>query len=90
MPEISSFYGIVIAMYWKEHGVPHFHVQAAGFKASLTIDSLEILAGELPPRALRLVGEWAELHRDELHENWRRARPAGRFSPSNRCPKIRA
>jgi len=25
MPEISRFFGIVIAVYWHEHGVPHFH-----------------------------------------------------------------
>lgn len=25
MPTISVFYGIVIEMYWREHGPPHFH-----------------------------------------------------------------
>lgn len=74
MPRISSFYGIVISMYWREHGVPHFHVKVAEFKATVAIDGLEVLGGSLPPRAVRLIGEWAELHRDELHENWRRAR----------------
>jgi hypothetical protein len=37
------------------------------------IESLEPLRGELPSRALRLVREWAELHRDELEANWARA-----------------
>ena len=74
MPRISTFYGIVISMYWREHGVPHFHVTTAEFKATVAIDSLEVLAGSLPPRAVRLIREWAELHRDELHENWLRAR----------------
>jgi hypothetical protein len=74
MPRISSFYGIVITMYWKEHGVPHFHVRAAEFEATVAIDTLELLGGTLPTRALRLVGEWASLHRGELHDNWRRAR----------------
>ena len=74
MPRISSFYGIVITMYRKEHGVPHFHVQMADFKATVAIDTLEPLAGDLPPRAIRLIGEWGALHRDELHQNWLRAR----------------
>jgi hypothetical protein len=40
----------------------------------LTIDGVEVLAGGLPPRALRLVKEWATAHEDELRENWDRAR----------------
>jgi hypothetical protein len=28
----------------------------------------------MPPRALRFIREWAELHRDELMANWNRAR----------------
>ena len=52
--------------------------------AQRAIDSLEILAGSLPDRAVRLVREWAELHRAELAENWMRARdgqPLERIAP---------
>jgi hypothetical protein len=73
VPRISSFYGIVIEMYY-EHGVPHFHVRYAEYDASITIETLEVLGGSLPRRAQRLVTEWAELHRDELLANWQRAR----------------
>jgi hypothetical protein len=45
MPRICEFYGIAIAMYYAEHGAPHFHALYAGHEASLAIDSLEILAG---------------------------------------------
>lgn len=38
------------------------------------IETLEIVEGELPRRALALVLEWAALHRDELRENWELAR----------------
>lgn len=69
-----EFYGIAIAMYYAEHGVPHFHALYAGDDASIAISSLDVLAGSLPDRALRLVREWADLHRAELEENWRRAR----------------
>jgi Domain of unknown function (DUF4160) len=40
------------------------------FVAQIELGSLEILNGSLPPRALRLVREWARLHPDELAENW--------------------
>jgi uncharacterized protein DUF4160 len=55
MPRISAFYGIVIAMFYEEHGVPHFHARYAGERASIAIATLEVLAGSLPERALRLV-----------------------------------
>lgn len=74
MPRISAFYGIVIAMYYREHGRPHFHAIYSGSEAAIAIDTLEVLAGALPPRALRLVSEWAAAHRDDLGANWQRAR----------------
>jgi hypothetical protein len=46
----------------------------AGQQTSVAIATLEVLAGSLPERALRLVREWAALHRGELEENWLRAR----------------
>lgn len=84
MPRISEFYGIAIAMYYAEHGVPHFHAIYADADASIAIGSLELLAGSLPERALRLVREWAELHRSELEDDWSRARngkPLERIAP---------
>jgi hypothetical protein len=74
MPRLSSFYGMVVAMYYKEHGVPHFHVRYAEHDATISIDSLDVLAGSLPRRALNLAREWASLHRGELLANWERAR----------------
>jgi hypothetical protein len=74
MPRISAFYGLVITMYYREHGVAHFHVRFAEHDASIAIESLELLEGRLPDRAFRLAREWAALHRDELLANWERAR----------------
>jgi Domain of unknown function (DUF4160) len=81
VPTISAFYGIVIAMYYAEHGRPHFHVRYAEHRASIAIDTLEVLAGGLPEQALRLVSEWATLHRFELAVNWRRARDGAPLAP---------
>jgi Domain of unknown function (DUF4160) len=73
VPRISSFYGIAIAMYYREHGPPHFHALYGEHEAAVAIESLEVIAGFLPPRALRLVRAWARVHREELAGNWQRA-----------------
>jgi len=74
MPCICQFFGIVIYMYYNDHIPPHFHAEYAEHEATLSVESLEILSGELPRRARALVVEWASLHRAELHANWDRAR----------------
>lgn len=74
MPEISRFFGIVIKMYYNDHFPPHFHAEYGEFIAEIGIETLEIIRGKLPRRALTLVLEWASLHRDELKQNWDRAR----------------
>jgi hypothetical protein len=83
MPEISRFLGIVIGMFYSEHGVAHFHAIYGEHEASIEIESGTV-HGALPPRALRLVLEWAALHKAELLENWRLARlgePLTRIAP---------
>jgi hypothetical protein len=74
MPRISSFYGIVIYMYFKEHNPPHFHAEYGDFDAEIAIESLAVLAGKLPPKAMGLVSEWASLHQEELMKNWNNLR----------------
>ena len=74
MPTISRFFGITIAMFFNDHGFPHFHARHADGEAKIRIDNLEVIDGSLGRRQLRFVLAWAELHREELEENWRRAR----------------
>lgn len=69
MPTISVFYGIVIAMFYNDHDPPHFHARYAEYRARVAIDG-DVLDGDLPPRAARLVREWAGLHREELEQDW--------------------
>jgi hypothetical protein len=83
MPEISRFLGVVIGMFYSEHGVPHFHAVYGEHEASIEIEGATV-HGDLPPRVLRLVLEWKELHKRELLENWRLARqgqPLNRIAP---------
>jgi hypothetical protein len=73
MPMISTFYGIVIYMYWADHPPPHVHAIYGGEEAIVSILTGEIVAGSLSRRTLRLVREWIDLRRAALLENWRRA-----------------
>ncbi|TAF77659.1 MAG: DUF4160 domain-containing protein [Bacteroidetes bacterium] len=76
MPVISMFYGIIIRMFYydnKEHSLPHIHIEYQDFKATLSIETSEILSGHFPPSKLKLVLAWIEIHRDELFADWKLA-----------------
>ena len=73
MPRISEFYGILIYMYYSDHGPPHFHAMYGRFEAVVAIDTALTVKGRLPKRASALVREWARLYRSELKENWKLA-----------------
>ena len=73
MPTVAYFYGIAISMYFDDHNPPHFHAKYGRAKALVRIADGEIIAGDLPPTARRMVRDWALAHRTELEENWRRA-----------------
>jgi len=79
VPIISRFFGISIAMYFNDHGFPHFHARHASGEAKVRIDTLEVIESTLVRRELRFVAAWAELHQDELADNWRRARAGERL-----------
>jgi phosphomannomutase len=74
MPEISRFYGIIIAVFYDEHTPPHFHARYGEHKVASGIKSLNVLEGRFLPRALGLVMEWASQHQDELLQDWELAR----------------
>ncbi|MGZ4144877.1 MAG: DUF4160 domain-containing protein [Actinomycetota bacterium] len=84
MPVISTFFGIVIRMYYKEHGVAHFHAEHQGQQATFTLDG-KPRAGRLSSRtALGLIKEWALAHSTDLEADWERARsgePLERIEP---------
>ena len=73
MPRISWFFGIAIYIYYREHTPPHFHAVYGEDEALVRIEDLSLLAGRLPPRAMGLVVEWGNLHRDDLARAWEQA-----------------
>ena len=63
MPEISRFLGIVVGMFYSEHGVAHFHAVYGEQEVSVELESAAV-HGTFPTRALQHVLEWAELGRE--------------------------
>ncbi len=74
MPEISRFFGIIVAMFYNEHNPLHFHARYGEYKVEIEIRTLSGLAGKFPPRALGLLIEWATQHQEELMSDWQLAR----------------
>ena len=75
MPEISRFFGIIIRMFAEvgaPHHRPHFHAAYQDAIATFALDPIECIGGTLPRTQQRLVEAWAEIHRGELLEDWRR------------------
>ena len=79
VPEISRFLGMSILMYFDDHNPPHFHVKYNDYRAIISIKDLALLEGNLPARILGLVIEWAELHKNELLENWNLVQETGKW-----------
>ncbi len=69
MPELSRFLGIVIAMYYRDHGPPHFHAYYGSSGITVEIESGRV-KGVFPARALAYVQEWRTLHLVELMQDW--------------------
>lgn len=70
MPEISRFFGIIVAMYYNDHRPPHFHASYGGHEALIEVSTGAIIAGGLPARAAALVEEWRRRYKPQLEQNW--------------------
>lgn len=76
MPTISMFYGILVLMFFrdnKRHNLPHIHVRYQGDEASVAIEDGVLIEGTLPPKQLKMVQAWIEIHKEELFVDWQLA-----------------
>lgn len=80
MPEISRFLGIVVRMYYRDHAPPHFHARYGEHSIVVELDTWTV-QGHFPSRALGHLLEWAQLHRQELREDWELARVRSPLRP---------
>ena len=70
MPIVSTFFGIVVRMFYEDHPPPHFHAEYQGQQAKFGFDGTMTVGNIRSRTALRLIREWAALHRAELEANW--------------------
>ncbi|EHL18472.1 hypothetical protein HMPREF9630_00197 [Peptoanaerobacter stomatis] len=71
MPEITRFYGILIKIFFvREHNPPHFHAVYGEYNGTFDIATLEMLEGDLPIKAQKLIQEWASQYQDRLMNMW--------------------
>lgn len=70
MLKVARFYGIVIKVFFGDHSPPHFHAIYGEYNALVGIESLEMIEGDLPSRAQKLVLEWATLYQQDLLQMW--------------------
>lgn len=80
MPVLSRFLGISIRMYYRDHVPPHFHAMYGEHEVTVGVTS-GVVEGRFPARALRMVLEWRDLHRDELLTRWADARAGDPLEP---------
>ena len=77
MPEISEFLGITVYMNFESHDQPHFQVLYGGRQGLFSISKPSYSKGNLPPKVVGLVIDWAELHRKELFASWESMKNTG-------------
>lgn len=71
MPEVARFYGIIIKVFFGDHPPSHFHAVYGEYNALISIETLEMIEGDLPKRAQKLVIDWANLYQQDLLEMWK-------------------
>jgi hypothetical protein len=84
MPVISTFFGIIIRMFYQDHEPPHFHANHQGDHAKYSFDGIVMAGGLRSKAAGRRVERWAALHRRELEANWAKmkaSQPLERIEP---------
>lgn len=79
MSEISTFLGITIYMYFDGQATPHFQVLYNGRHGVFSLSPLNYYSGNLPPRVVGLVLDWAVPHKNELLANWESIKETGTY-----------
>ena len=73
MPTISMFYGILVLMFFRDnrrHHLPHIHARYQSEEAAISLEDGRVLDGGIPPKQLKMVLAWIEIHKEELFVDW--------------------
>jgi hypothetical protein len=84
VPIIAVFFGIVIRMFYKEHEPAHFHAEHQSQNGKFDFGGKMLVGNIRSKTALRLIRDWALLHRAELETNWsnmKAGKPLDKIAP---------
>ena len=70
MPQLASFDGVDVYVYFNDHAPPHVHAFHGDEEALVTIRDGTLLTGSLPNAKLALVRAWLTTNRPELLTRW--------------------
>ncbi len=59
-----------VAVYGRDHGIPHFHIEGVDFRCSVAISSFDVIVGNAPASVLREALEWARPDQAQLMQSW--------------------
>jgi hypothetical protein len=62
--------GIKIYVYDFDHNPPHFHAISAEYEVLISINTLEVLKGEMPKPQLKRILKWAKINQQALLEEF--------------------
>lgn len=83
MPTICILNGVKIYMNYNEHLPPHFHAQYGEYTCAITIEGVQILAGTMPTKQLKMIIKWANFYQQELKREWKLAEEQKELFPIN-------
>ncbi len=75
MGKLAQFGKVAVRIFGNDHPPPHFHVTAPDFRAIVAIDTLEVLAGQMPRDVLETISTWARANRNALIADWNAYNP---------------
>jgi hypothetical protein len=81
MPQISTFFGIIVRMHFGDHAPPHFPAEQQGERATFDFDGTLLRGNITSGTVRRLIEQWASQHRQELELNWRKHRTGSSTLP---------
>jgi len=85
VPVISTFFGIIIRMFFDDHAPAHFHAEYQGEQATFDFSG-QVLVGRIhSATARKLIRQWAKLHEAELKANWNQAK---KLQPLSQIPPL--
>jgi uncharacterized protein DUF2442/uncharacterized protein DUF4160 len=90
MPIISTFFGVVVRMFYEEHEPAHFHAEHQGEQGKFDLRGRMTVGNIRSRTALRLIEEWARRTGQNSRRTGAPSRRGGRWNGSNPLTEVDA